>query len=126
MFLIVTTQDILSTISMPLVIMIELGGNIKLVGFRDVEPAKLIVVKKVVGNYARKFAEQITSFEELLVDLKELKDGADNLTYAVIGQIIVDGKEITSEVIHGNLFFGLDQTLSKLFTNVTAVPVDEQ
>lgn len=121
-----TTEDILSTIAMTSLIMIELGGNIKLVGFRDLEPAKLIVVKKVVGNYARKFAEQIVSFEELLVDLKELKDEADNLTYAVIGQIIVDGKEITSEVMHGNLFFGIDQTLSQLFSHVSAVPAQEE
>ncbi len=37
--------------------MIELGGNIKLEGFDDLEPMKLIVAKKIIGNFAKQVSE---------------------------------------------------------------------
>jgi len=44
---------------------IELGGNISLIGFRDVEPGKLIVVKKIVGNFVKKIQDQNKDFEKI-------------------------------------------------------------
>ena len=49
--------------------MIELGGNIVLNGFRDLEPPELVVVKKIVGTYARKFADQLG--EETRLQLRQ-------------------------------------------------------
>ena len=34
--------------------MIELGGNIKLEGFDNIEQSKLVVIKKIVGNFIKK------------------------------------------------------------------------
>ena len=39
-------------------IMIELGGNINLDNFEEIEKGQLIVVKKVVGNYTKKISEK--------------------------------------------------------------------
>ena len=52
--------------------MIELGGNIKLVGFKELEPAQLIVIKKIVGNFAKKLNDHKGTFEELTLDLKSV------------------------------------------------------
>ena len=38
--------------------MMKLGGNIVLDGCDNLEPATLIVLKKMVGNYARKISEK--------------------------------------------------------------------
>ncbi len=95
--------------------MLELGGNIKLVGFTDLEPAKLVVVKKLVGNYARKLSDHVSPFQELSVILKEVQ--AEKKQYAVSGTVIFDGRSpITSEATDHNLFFGLDKSLSQLLS----------
>ena len=43
--------------------MIELGGNITLVGFKEMGFGELIVVKKIVGNYARKLSTDKKNME---------------------------------------------------------------
>ncbi len=41
----------------------QLGGNITLAGFKELEMGELIVVKKIVGSYARKMADASQNFE---------------------------------------------------------------
>ena len=40
--------------------MMQLGGNIQLIGFREIDPARLIVVKKMVGNYVKKISDEFS------------------------------------------------------------------
>lgn len=84
---------------------IELGGNIKLVGFSNVEPAKLVVVKKVVGNYTKKFSEKLGEINELLVEL------ANNQISAKLSS---KDKKFESLNENQNLFFALDKALSQI------------
>ena len=49
----------------------KLGGNIELEGFDNLEPAQLVVIKKIVGSSAKKTAEEIAKFDNLLITLKE-------------------------------------------------------
>ncbi|MFH1439947.1 MAG: hypothetical protein ABIG89_05240 [Candidatus Woesearchaeota archaeon] len=44
----------------------KLGGNIELIGFDELEKAKLYVVKKIVGTEAKKISEA-NAFEKLAV-----------------------------------------------------------
>ena len=46
---------------------IELGGNIELVGFKELDHASMVVLKKIVGTYAKKFSEANSDFEKLVV-----------------------------------------------------------
>ena len=84
--------------------MIELGGNIKLEGFDEVEPAQLIVIKKVVGNFARQYSEK-TEVKELLVKLEK----GNKVSISLKGD-----KEITEKDDGDNLFFVLDGLLVKI------------
>jgi len=84
--------------------MIELGGNIKLDGFESIEPAQLIVVKKMVGNYAKEISEKI-EFSEFLVSLKET---------TVSVKVTTKDKEISEEESGDNLFITLDKVLAKV------------
>lgn len=87
--------------------MIELGGNIKLEGFDNLEPAKLIVIKKLAGSHTKRSAEMCKEFKEILITLKsqdpfeiEIKLSAD--------------KELTSIGNDKNLFYALDKAFSSL------------
>ncbi len=99
-------------------LMIELGGNITLVGFTDLEPAKLIVIKKLVGNYARRMSNSVQNFENLTVTLKSIhgEDGKVELH----SKLMAGGNHITSEVTDFNLFYALDKSLNKIINSLDA------
>jgi len=48
---------------------LKLGGNIVLVGF-SLDPAEMIIVKKIVGHYAKRISEQI-EYSEIKITLKQ-------------------------------------------------------
>lgn len=96
--------------------MIELGGNIELVGFRELEPSKLIVVKKIVGNYARKMADTSQNFEKLTVTVKPI--GSEGKKFEIKSKVMDNGIPHTSEVSDFNLFMVLDKSLSKVYMSL--------
>ena len=87
--------------------MIELGGNIKLSNFEQIEPALLIVIKKIVGNYTKKISESLEEFKEVKIELED--KSSNKITVKVIAD-----KEYTSEAHDKNLFFALDKALSAI------------
>ena len=92
--------------------MIELGGNIKLIGFNDLDPASLIVVKKITGNYARKISEKVNSgLDELSLELKD--ESGKNINSSVKFK----EKTFSAEVNDTNLFYALDRVLAKLLND---------
>ncbi|MCF7798566.1 hypothetical protein K9M74_01545 [Candidatus Woesearchaeota archaeon] len=94
--------------------MIELGGNITLVGFKELGYAEFVVVKKVVGNYARKISDK-QEFSNLTITLKPIhKIGEEISKYELKGKLEIDGKLYNSEVVEHNLFVGIDSLLKKL------------
>lgn len=87
--------------------MIELGGHIKLDGFESVEPALLVVVKKVIGNYVKQISEKNKEFKEITVK-------NDNNEVSVI---CICDKEITAKAKADNLFFSLSKALEETLKN---------
>lgn len=85
---------------------VELGGNIQLSGFKDVEKALLVVIKKVVGSYARKFSDGLKDFEKLSVGLS----GKSNIK----ATLNAEGQEFVAESKADNLFFALDAALKDI------------
>ena len=98
---------------------LQLGGNIELSGFKELDGATLIVVKKIVGNYARKFSETVQSFEKLKVTLKGVHKTEANQVNELHGQIIAAGKPTVAEETDRNLFFALDKVMKKLEAGIS-------
>ena len=84
----------------------QLGGNIELVNFHSLEPGKLIVVKKIVGRYAKEIGEKNPSFQKLKVVLKENNE--------IEATLSANENNYTESDSNQNLFFSLDKALSKL------------
>ena len=93
---------------------IQLGGNIRLSGFSELERSDLTVVKKIVGNYAKKISETADSFQELSLTLKKIH----NNTYEINGKVIAKGGPYTSSETDNNLFFALDNVLKNIFEQI--------
>lgn len=87
--------------------MMELGGGINLENFEVVEPGKLIVVKKVVGNYTKTISEKIKGFKKITVKL----DKKDDFEISVK---VEAEKTIETASKNKNLFFALDEALSQV------------
>ena len=103
--------------------MIELGGNITLVGFKDeqlVDKAELVVVKKIVGSYTRNLSDSVSGFEGITITLKPIHNTAEgHPKYELHAKALIDGKPCNAEVVDRNLFVGLDDVLKKLVTLVS-------
>lgn len=93
--------------------MIELGGNIELVGFREIDPQSLVVVKKIVGNYAKRFND-LAPVEKLTMSLKTVHERESSELYELQTKLICKGKTANSSVTDRNLFFAIDASLKKI------------
>jgi len=85
-----------------------LGGNIKLIDFEDLEPAFLIVVKKMVGSYVKKLSEKMDVKE---FSLKKVKDE----NFLLEATIIAD-KEYSASASDKNLFYCINKVFSELLS----------
>lgn len=94
--------------------MIELGGNIKLTGFREVDSGSMVILKKIIGNYARKMSDKCGDFEALEMSLKKVHETSEHPKYEVHSRLLDGGKSKTSEVTERNLFVGVDSSLRKV------------
>lgn len=89
---------------------IELGGNITLDGgFSQIEPAALVIVKKMAGNYAKDISTNICEFENLSLLLNDHSTQKE-----IIGGIKINGEVRSCVVSDANLFFALDRALAEL------------
>ena len=93
---------------------IELGGSITLAGFKDVDRSSMAILKKIIGNYAKKFSETCSNFESLSLTMKKVHESDTSGKYELHGKVLDGGKLFTSEVVDHNLFFSVDKALKKM------------
>ena len=91
---------------------IELGGNISLVGFKELDGGSMIILKKMVGNHARKISDLSGNFEGLTITMKKI--GSGNHKFEINARVIDNGKTYNSEVTDFNMFFTVDKALQKI------------
>lgn len=96
---------------------IVLGGNIELVGFKELDGGSMVILKKIIGNHARKMSETAVNFEKLTVNLKKVGSGGNK--FEVQAKMMDNGRPVTSEVTDFNLFFTLDKALSQIMSQIT-------
>ena len=93
---------------------LKLGGNIELSGFKVVSRAELVVIKKIVGSYARKFSDNIEGYESLKINVKEVHKSEGSGKFEVHAMLSFKGKVEASEITERNIFVGVDSVLKKL------------
>lgn len=97
----------------------QLGGNIQLSGFRDIDGASMVVLKKMIGNYARKMSDIKKDFEQLKITMKPIHETEKSEKYEIHASLIAGGKPVTSEVTERNLFVAVDNALKKVVSEIT-------
>ena len=93
---------------------IQLGGNIHLSGFSSLDGGSMIILKKILGNYAKKFSERCKDFEDLKVYMKVVHEREKSEKYEIKGQLNVGGKPHVADETDYNLFFVVDIVMKRL------------
>lgn len=93
---------------------LNLGSKIELSGFRDVDRSSMVIVKKIVGNYLKRYEELSQTIETLKIHLKVVHETEKSKKFELHAKIIDNGKVQTAEHTDRNLFFTLDKTLASL------------
>ncbi len=93
--------------------MLELGGNITLSGFKEMDPATMIIVKKIVGNYVKGFSEVNDKFQRLTLTMKTVHEREKSEIYELKAHLTAD-KEYNTSIEERNLLIGVDSVLKKL------------
>lgn len=91
-----------------------LGGNIELSGFSSFDRDTMIILKKVIGNYARQFSENCKDFQKLSLKTKLVHVKEKSEKYELHGMVIDGGKNYTCEITDRNLFFAVDKVFKKI------------
>jgi ribosome-associated translation inhibitor RaiA len=96
--------------------MIELGGNITLVGFKEIGFSEMVVVKKIVGNYARKISDKVGAIDNLTMTVKPIhkSPNEENSKYELHVRLTVKGKVYSTELTDFNLFVAIDSAMKKI------------
>ncbi len=93
---------------------VTLGGNIELSGFHDFDGGSQIILKKIIGNYAKRFSEICDRFELLKLQMKKVHEREKSEIYEIHGMVLDGGKHFNASTSDPNLFFALDRVLKKL------------
>jgi hypothetical protein len=93
---------------------LQLGGNIELSGFSSLEGGAMIVLKKIIGNYARRMTDKAKNFEKLSLTMKTVH----GKQYELHAKMLDNGKALTSSVTERNLFVAVDSVLKKVMNEL--------
>ena len=98
---------------------IELGGNIRLTGFSDMDNAKMVVVKKIVGNYARRFSDLTKNLEFLSLTIKPVHRTDAGRIFELHAKLMDNGTPIVAESSDRNIFVAIDSALKKVENGIS-------
>jgi len=97
---------------------LQLGGNIELSGFSEIDGGAMIILKKIVGNYAKKMADRSSNFEKLSLTMKSVHEKEKSKKYELHAKLIDNGKAHTSSTVDRNLFVAIDSSLKAIMNSL--------
>ena len=92
----------------------DLSEKLELSGFKNVDSASMIMVRRVVDGNLKKFNDNVDGFEKLKFTLKEVHGTEKSVKYQVIANIIIRNTVQSVETVDRNIFFALDSAVKKL------------
>ena len=94
---------------------LQLGGNIELSGFSNLEGGVMIVLKKIIGNYAKRMSTVAKNFEKLSLTMKTVHDNQ----FEMHAKMLDNGSAVTSSVTDRNLLVATDSAFKKIMNEIS-------
>ena len=98
---------------------LNLGSKIELSGFRDIDRASMVIIKKITGSYLKRYDEISQNIEKLQIYLKPVHTTEASQKYEVHAKLIDNGSVKTSEHTDRNLFIVMDKVLNSIEQEIT-------
>ena len=95
---------------------IKLKGNIALVGFEILDPAELVIIKKIVGTYVKKICEN-GPYNEMRLTLQQHAHGK-SFKHEIQGLAFVGNNRFSAEITEWNLYSAVSQVCEKILNAV--------
>jgi ribosome-associated translation inhibitor RaiA len=93
---------------------INLGNQIVLSGFNELDGGSMVILRKMIGNEVRKLSDRCEQFQELKLVMKKVHETKASQSYEVRGNIIDNGRTFHSEFTDRNVFMTVSKVLEKL------------
>ena len=97
---------------------VQLGGNIELSGFSELDGGVMIILKKIVGNYARKMSDRFSDFEKLQLHVKTVRVKEKSEIYEMHAKMLRGGDIIVGDATDRNLFVAVDVSLKGIMNSI--------
>ena len=94
---------------------LQLGGNIELSGFSSLDGGSMIVLKKIIGNYAKRMNIQAKSFEKLNITMKTVHENQ----FEIKAKVVESGNVLNSSITERNLYVGIDNALKSIMNQLS-------
>ncbi len=92
----------------------HLGDKIVLTGFKDLDRNEMVVVRKMVGTYVKKYIELDEGFQNLKLRLKTTHEREQSVIFELDGNYTSDSNKFDVSESNRNLFMVLDSVLKKI------------
>ena len=96
---------------------LQLGGNIELSGFSELDGGMMIILKKIVGNYAKKMSDHSTDFEKLHVTMKTIHSTEKNKKFEIKARLHYNGSVVAGDNVDRNVFVAVDNSLKIIMSS---------
>ena len=93
-----------------------LGGNIALVGFEILDPAELIIVKKIVGGYVKKMGNS-GDYQDMRLVLQQHPHGK-SFKHEIVGKANFKEGQFNSNAMEWNLYTAISQVCDGILEGV--------
>lgn len=97
---------------------IQLGGNIELSGFSELNGGEMVIVKKIVGNHVKRITELVDDFKGIKVNMKKVHETEGSEKFEIKASLEAE-KNHNAEVTERNLYVGIDNVLKKLINSIS-------
>ncbi len=92
----------------------EIGGNVKVTGFGILDSPSMLVAKKIIETYAKKYNDFSSDVREVHITLKPLHEREKSEKYQVDTRVQSKGKIFAAEHVDRNVFVALDKAMGKV------------
>jgi hypothetical protein len=97
---------------------LQLGGNIELSGFSNLDSGVMIILKKIVGNYAKKMSERTSDFQKLHLTMKIVHATEKSEKYEIHAKLHRDSGLLIGDHVDHNLFVAVDNSLKGIMNAI--------
>lgn len=92
----------------------DFDAKVELSGFKEIDEAAMGELKRLVGNYLRRYGQICDKFQKLTLRMKKVHAQMHSEKYEIHASVMDNGRLFTSTITDKNLIGAADLALAKI------------